>query len=138
MPIEITYTLESIKEVAEKIFEQGKPHTVWAFDAPMGAGKTTLINLLCKHIFLIKDTTSSPTFSIINEYESPIYGKVAHMDWYRLKDEEDAILAGVEDALDHSAYSLVEWPEKAVGLLPEDTFFVRIEVLDEHHRKIRC
>jgi tRNA threonylcarbamoyladenosine biosynthesis protein TsaE len=84
----------------------------------------------------VRDTVSSPTFSLINEYESAIAGTVYHMDWYRLKDEEEAIQAGIEDALISGNLCFVEWPEKAAGLLPEKPFEVFMEILDEKMRRI--
>ena len=117
-------------------FETYKNNKVWAFNAPMGAGKTTFINALCKNILEIEEISSSPTFSIINEYYSPVVGQIFHLDLYRLRDEEEAIQAGVEDTLYSGKMCLVEWPEKATGLLPDDTVYFNIEVIDESSRKI--
>ena len=102
----------------------------------MGVGKTTFIHTLCEKTLHVQDNISSPTFAIINEYESTIAGTILHMDWYRLKNEDEAINAGVEDALNSGNICLVEWPEKAEGLLPKNTFKVYIEALDEHTRRI--
>lgn len=109
---------------------------IWAFDAVMGAGKTTFIKALCEDVLLCEDITSSPTFSIINEYKSPVAGKIFHMDWYRLKDEEEAIQSGVEDGLQSGDLCLVEWPERAPLLLPDDTLYIKIDVVSENGRKI--
>ncbi len=116
-------------------WKAGKDKKVWAFYAPMGSGKTTFIHALCE-ILEVGDTVSSPTFAIINEYRSRVARTIYHMDWYRLKDEEEAMNAGVEDALNSGDLCLVEWPEKAEGLLPDDTFHVHIEALDETTRRI--
>jgi tRNA threonylcarbamoyladenosine biosynthesis protein TsaE len=100
----------------------------------MGAGKTTLISAICKNMG-VKDQVSSPTFAIMNEYhanEKVIY----HMDWYRLKDEAEAQRAGVEMTLDEADFCLVEWPEKALGLLPSDTQFIKIDIIDKDYRRI--
>lgn len=134
--MEITFTHTDIAAAAAAFFKAFQNQRYWAFDAPMGAGKTTFINALCREVLHIKDVSSSPTFSIINEYESEAYGKIIHMDWYRLKDEEEAIQAGVEDALYAGALCLIEWPEKAAGLLPDETLYLRIDIVDEHTRKI--
>ena len=94
------------------------------------------IYCLCNEVLLINANASSPTFSIINEYSSSIVGTVLHMDWYRLKNEAEAIDAGVEDALFSGNLCLVEWPEKAVELLPNETLHLQIEIIDEKTRRI--
>ena len=81
----------------------------------------------------------SPTFSIINEYsytENGTEKKIFHLDLYRLKDEEEAIQAGVEDCLYSDNICLVEWPEKAPGIFPEDTLHVYIEVIDSYQQEV--
>jgi tRNA threonylcarbamoyladenosine biosynthesis protein TsaE len=101
----------------------------------MGSGKTTFINAFCK-LLRIDEVSSSPTFSIINEYDSKLVGTVFHLDLYRLKDEEEAIDAGVEDVLYSGRYCFVEWPEKAQGILPEDALKVHISLVDSTTRVI--
>lgn len=136
--VQKTYTLAEINDVAAHVFETYKAHKVWIFEAAMGAGKTTFINALCRHVLNIADVSGSPTFSIINEYYSPQYGKIFHLDLYRLRDEEEAIQAGVEDALYSDAFlCLVEWPEKAAGILPDDALVIEIETPDEDTRTMR-
>lgn len=124
-----------IRQVAKELWKEGKRYTVWAFHAPMGAGKTTLIHALCEELG-VKTSISSPTFAIINEYSSPEAGSIYHMDWYRLKDEEEAVNAGVEDCLNSGNLCLVEWPDKAPGLLPGNTFHINIEALDQQSRRL--
>jgi tRNA threonylcarbamoyladenosine biosynthesis protein TsaE len=104
----------------------------------MGAGKTTFILALCE-MKGVKEVMGSPTFSIINEYffkENSGAGKIYHIDLYRLKDEEEAIRAGVEDCFysDHTCF--IEWPEKAPGILPPGTLHVFIEVTDTQTRSL--
>jgi tRNA threonylcarbamoyladenosine biosynthesis protein TsaE len=77
----------------------------------------------------------SPTFSIINEYSSPD-GKIFHIDLYRLKDEEEAIRAGVEDCLYSGEICLVEWPQRAPGIFPPETVYISIDLIDRVTRKI--
>lgn len=132
----IDFTIDTIQNVARTMWNRYAGKKIWAFDAAMGAGKTTFIKTLCEDVLLCEDITSSPTFSIINEYKSPVAGKIFHMDWYRLKDEEEAIQSGVEDALQSGALCLVEWPERAPLLLPDDTLYIKIDVLSESKRKI--
>jgi tRNA threonylcarbamoyladenosine biosynthesis protein TsaE len=100
----------------------------------MGAGKTTLIAAIGKALG-IQEAMSSPTFSIMNEYE--VHGKlIYHMDWYRLESEAEARQAGVEAAMEEADLSLVEWPEKAPNLVPEHAVVLHIEILDPAHRRI--
>lgn len=131
----ITYKIRDINSAAQQLWDEGKEHKVWAFYGPMGAGKTTFIHALC-NILQVTGAVSSPTFAIINEYNSPLAGAIYHMDWYRLKDEEEAIQAGVEDCLYGGNLCLVEWPEKAAGILPDDVLNITIEALDEETRRI--
>ena len=112
---------------------------VFAFHGEMGAGKTTFIHALCEEQG-VKDVVSSPTFSIINEYvyrDSGIDRKIYHIDLYRLRDEDEARNAGVEDCLysDHICY--VEWPDKSPGLFPEDTIHVTIQAIGDQTRLVR-
>ena len=135
--MEVVFKLEEIDVVAKQIWEAGKQHKQWVFYAEMGSGKTTLIHALCTYLE-VDGAVSSPTYAIINEYKSKVVGTIYHHDWYRLKDEEEAINAGVEDALLNGELSLIEWPEKAEGLLADNTFKITITVIDEQTRKVTC
>ena len=128
------YTLDQTNEIANQLVQQYASNTVWVFQAPMGAGKTTLIAAIGKAMG-IQEAMSSPTFSIMNEYE--VQGKlIYHMDWYRLDNEAEARQAGVEAALEEADMSLVEWPEKASNLVPDDAVLIHIEILDPNRRRI--
>lgn len=130
-----TYNIAEIDRIAKEVWQSGSHYKVWTFYASMGAGKTTFIHALCEHL-QVKDTISSPTFALINEYSSPVAGTIYHMDWYRLKDEQEAIQAGMEDAILSNHYCFIEWPEIAGELLPENVFVINIELVDENTRKI--
>ena len=123
-----TYQLHEIKRAAIWFWQATDDKKVIAFHGAMGAGKTTLIHALCE-VKGVKDVVGSPTFSIINEYGFP-GGMIYHIDLYRLKDEQEATRAGVEDCLYSDHICFVEWPEKAPGLFPIDTIHVFIEVVD--------
>ncbi len=129
------YGLDQINSVAAAILKEGKKHSVWAFYAPMGSGKTTFIHALCE-LLGVNSNVSSPTYAIINEYQTNNQAVIYHMDWYRLKDAQDAINAGVEEHLLSGNTCFVEWPENAIGLLPDNTFHVKIEILNESTRRI--
>ena len=128
------YTLDQTDEIAAQLVQQYASKPVWVFQAPMGAGKTTLIAAIGKAMG-IRAPMSSPTFSIMNEYL--VQGKlIYHMDWYRLENEAEARQAGVEAALEEADISLVEWPEKAPNLVPENAVVLHIEILDPSRRRI--
>ena len=137
--MEWSFTLSNINQVAKEFWEATKDHLVFAFHGQMGAGKTTFIHALCDAKG-VKDVVGSPTFSIINEYEYDCEGTkkvLFHMDLYRLKDEEEAQRAGVEDALYSGYCCLVEWPEKAPGIFPPDTLYVHLELIDSATRRLK-
>jgi tRNA threonylcarbamoyladenosine biosynthesis protein TsaE len=133
-PVKITYELSGIKEAAARFWKEIDDKKLLAFHGNMGAGKTTFIHALCEAKG-VKDVIGSPTFSIINEYYYPS-GKIFHIDLYRLKDEEEAIRAGVEDCLYSDHICFVEWPDKAPGLFPTNTVHVFIEVKDSETRDL--
>jgi tRNA threonylcarbamoyladenosine biosynthesis protein TsaE len=133
--MEMVYRVEDISKAAEILWQTAKGSKVLAFYGEMGAGKTTFIHALC-HKLGVNGTLSSPTFSIINEYDSEDMGVVYHIDLYRCKNEEEAIRAGVEDCLYSGNTCLVEWPSRAEGLLPPATVRVNINEIDDQTRKI--
>lgn len=137
--MEWSFSLDNINEVAKAFWKATDGKMVFAFHGQMGAGKTTFIHALCD-AKRVKDVVGSPTFSIINEYEYDCEGTkkaLFHMDLYRIKDEEEALRAGVEDALYSGYICLVEWPEKAPGILPDNTVHVFIELVDDKTRRLK-
>jgi len=132
--MEWIYTLPEINEMARVFWESFPDKKIYAFKGYMGSGKTSFINALCKAKFVL-ETPGSPTFSIINEY-SYRGGIIYHLDLYRLKDEEEAIRAGVEDCLNSGEICLLEWPDRAPGIFPENTLGIILEIINEHTRKI--
>jgi tRNA threonylcarbamoyladenosine biosynthesis protein TsaE len=133
--MEWTYTLTEIDEMARVFWKNFPDNKIYAFHGDMAVGKTSFIRALCA-VKKVKETVSSPTFSIINEYSYP-EGSLYHLDLYRLKDEREAIRAGVEDCIYSGAICLVEWPERAPGIFPEKTLGIFLELLDQITRKIR-
>lgn len=134
--MERIFSLEQIDAVAHDFLIEFSNYRCIAFEATMGSGKTTFICALGRQLG-IQDALSSPTFSIINEYLIPSTHQVIyHMDWYRLKSEEDAIQAGVLDILESGNLCFIEWPSIAEGLLPENCVRVSLEFISENERKI--
>jgi tRNA threonylcarbamoyladenosine biosynthesis protein TsaE len=132
--MEWTYGLSQIDEMARVFWKTFPDKKIYAFQGQMGAGKTSFIRSLCA-VKKVKEMVSSPTFAIINEYSYPD-GILFHLDLYRLKDEQEALRAGVEDCLNSGAICLLEWPERAPGILPEGTLGIVLETMDEMTRKI--
>jgi tRNA threonylcarbamoyladenosine biosynthesis protein TsaE len=130
-----TFSLSELEGTVWNLLPHFTHSSVIAFHGEMGAGKTTFISTLCKAMG-VEGATSSPTFSIINQYVSDGGTTIYHMDWYRLRDEEEAIQAGVEDALYSGYLCLVEWPEKAPSLLPSDTLHVKLEAINSNTRRL--
>lgn len=108
---------------------------IWLFDAPMGAGKTTLIQAVCKALRL-QGAFSSPTYSIVNEYHGPGGQAAYHMDLYRLKDLDEALDIGIEEYLYSGAYCFIEWPGLIEPLLPDGCFRIKMTIESDSERKI--
>ena len=125
-----TITLNDLSELpsaAKQLLALCGDKKIFAFSGQMGAGKTTFIKALCEALE-VRDTISSPTFSIVNEYLSGKGEKVYHFDFYRIKSESEAYDMGYEDYLYSNAWCFIEWPEKIAGLLPPGTVSVTISV----------
>jgi len=132
--MKIEFCLNEINTVAKHIFEQN-PERVILFEAEMGTGKTTLIKALCKAL-KVEDTISSPTFSLVNEYESTSAELIYHFDFYRLKSEAEALDFGVEDYLYSGNYCFLEWSEKIPNLIPDKHTVIKIKVLENGKREL--
>ncbi len=132
--MKIDYSIDEIHRAAAHCIEIINGRKVIAFHGPMGSGKTTLIHAICDEK-KVTSPVSSPTFALINEYNSPD-GSIFHIDLYRLNDEEEAVRAGVEDCLYSGKTCLVEWPEKAPSIFPDDTVHLFIEPLNDQKRRL--
>ncbi|MGN6179694.1 MAG: tRNA (adenosine(37)-N6)-threonylcarbamoyltransferase complex ATPase subunit type 1 TsaE [Mucilaginibacter sp.] len=123
-----------LSAAAKKILDFAGDEKVFLFYGQMGAGKTTLVSALCRELG-VTENTSSPTFAIVNEYRSP-KNNIFHFDFYRLKNQTEALDIGFEEYLDSGKYCFIEWPEKIPDLLPEHHLRISITVTGEQTRDI--
>ena len=133
--MEIIFNLDDIENAAKEFIECSNGHKVFAFTGELGAGKTTLINTICKQLG-VTETVTSPTYAIIQEYHYEKKSIIYHIDMYRIKDIEEAIEAGVEDCLLSNKLCMVEWPERAILLFPPETVFASLQTLSANTRKL--
>lgn len=122
------FSLNELSDVAQKVLKNSDSK-VLLFYGKMGAGKTTLIKEIVKQLGVL-DVTSSPTFSIVNEYLNDQNEPIYHFDFYRIEDEGEAYQFGAEEYLDSGNWCLVEWPEKVQNLLPLDAVEIHLTVND--------
>ena len=130
----IIFSIEQLEEVAQKIIANN-PAKVILFHGDMGVGKTTLIKELCKTLG-VAGATSSPTFSLVNEYEANDNQLVYHFDFYRLNKEEEALDMGVDDYLYSGNWCFIEWAEKISNLIPETHSVITISQLPDGKRSL--
>lgn len=133
----MTITVNNLQELdaaAKQILSRFPNDRNFLLYGSMGAGKTTLVNSFCR-LLGVSDSTSSPTFSIVNEYSAPD-GPVYHFDFYRLKHEEEAFDMGYEEYFYTDAYCFIEWPEKIPNLLPEQSRQITLTALSSSSRSI--
>ena len=119
--------LSELPTIAKAIIDLSKEQKIIAFYGAMGAGKTTLIKEIAKQLG-VTGVTSSPTFSLINEYHSADGTIIYHFDFYRIKNIDEAYDIGYEDYFYSNHYCFIEWPEKIEELLPSDTIKVSIKL----------
>jgi tRNA threonylcarbamoyladenosine biosynthesis protein TsaE len=123
----VIHSLDDLPFAAKSLLEALGSRKIVAFNAAMGAGKTTLIAALLRAMG-IQNIEGSPTYAIVNAYESVYFGSVFHFDVYRLESVEEALDIGMEEMIYSGAYCFIEWAEKVELLLPEDTVMVSITV----------
>lgn len=127
--------LGDLPETAEEIIGALDGRNVIAFFGAMGAGKTTLIREICALVGS-EDVVTSPTFALVNRYESGKGFPIYHFDFYRIERPEEAFDMGYEEYFYSDGLCLVEWSEKIEELLPDDVMRVEIEVLSPTKRRI--
>ncbi|WP_073371462.1 tRNA (adenosine(37)-N6)-threonylcarbamoyltransferase complex ATPase subunit type 1 TsaE [Flavobacterium fluvii] len=130
--MEINFSLDQLEAVAQQILEQN-PNKVILFHGEMGVGKTTLIKILAKTLG-VNDMTSSPTFSLVNEYQTNDNQTVYHFDFYRLNKEVEALDMGADEYLYSGNWCFIEWAEKIPSLIPEAHSVINISLLPDGNR----
>lgn len=133
--VEKTYQLHDLDLVAEELVSAAGKERIWVFQGQMGAGKTTLIKALCRQ-FAVLDAVSSPSFGIVNQYETADHQPIYHFDFYRIEDPLEALEIGVEEYFYSGNYCWIEWAENLGGFIPEQFFLVKLEVVSPNQRKI--
>ena len=130
-------SLADINEAAKQFIENMGDGKVFAFYGKMGAGKTTFIKAICEELG-VDDVITSPTFAIVNEYQSATTGdSIYHFDFYRIKKLEEVYDMGYEDYFYSGSLCFLEWPELIDDLLPEDATKVTTEATDDGGRVVK-
>ncbi|OAB26400.1 tRNA threonylcarbamoyladenosine biosynthesis protein TsaE [Flavobacterium fryxellicola] len=131
----IIFSIDQLEEVAQQIIASN-PKKVILFHGEMGVGKTTLIKQLCKTLG-VTGATSSPTFSLVNEYETIVNQLIYHFDFYRLNEEVEALDMGIDDYLYSGNWCFIEWAEKIPNLIPEAHSVLTISSLADGKRYLQ-
>ena len=132
MKTEFEYTLDEIESAASEIIKAFDGRKIVRFIGEMGAGKTTMIKSLCKLLGVDEEVTS-PTFTIVNEYEGAGC-RVFHFDFYRVKNQQEAIDLGLADYFYSGEYVFMEWPQLVDDFMPDDVVTLTIKEIDPTKR----
>jgi tRNA threonylcarbamoyladenosine biosynthesis protein TsaE len=125
--IMLSDSVEATQAIAERVTPSLAPATVLALHGDLGSGKTCFVTGIARALG-IDDPITSPTFTMINEYDGT--RRLCHMDLYRIGDPDELFSLGLEDYIDNDGITIIEWAERAGDLLPEDTIHILFEVLD--------
>ena len=131
--MEYVYNLNDIDKASKLVIDNIKT-TVVRIDGKMGAGKTKIISNICMQLG-VKEIITSPTFSLINTYQS-VNGPIYHFDFYRIQNSNEALDIGVEEYLDSGNICFLEWAEKIEHHLPINYDHYTLKVLNDTTRKI--
>ena len=132
--MEIIFSIDEIQNVARKIISEN-PKKVILFNGNMGVGKTTLIKALATELG-VTNATSSPTFSLVNEYQAANNQLVYHFDVYRLKNEIEALDMGIDEYLYSGHWCFIEWAEKIPNLIPEEHSVIHLSLTSDGKRHL--
>ncbi len=131
----IVEDLARLNSAAKELIGLCSDKKLFAFYGGMGSGKTTIIKAICEYLGAV-DLVSSPTFTLVNEYLTKEGKALYHIDFYRIKKQEEVFDFGIEEYLTGESYCFMEWPELVEEILPEDTVKIRIEVDKDEKRKL--
>lgn len=131
----VANNINELEQAAKQLLSIHQQQRLFAFYGEMGAGKTTFIKSICKELG-VTENTSSPTFSLVNEYKTKSGETIFHFDFYRINKLPEVYDMGYEDYFYSGAYCFVEWPEKVESLMPEETVKVRIKEAIDGQREI--
>jgi tRNA threonylcarbamoyladenosine biosynthesis protein TsaE len=133
----IANTPADLPSVAAQLLATTTPSRIFTLTGEMGAGKTTFVAAIAQHLG-VTEPTSSPTYSIVQEYESAdAHTTVLHLDLYRLKTLEEALDIGIEELLDRSnVYIFIEWADLILPILPDDVVHIRVHIEENEARRI--
>ncbi len=126
---------KDLDKTAKEIIKCSEEENIWIFYGEMGAGKTTLIKAIADQLD-IEDNVHSPTFSIVNEYGNVRNEVFYHFDFYRIKNETEAMDIGIEEYFDSGDLCFIEWPQKIPLLLPEKYLKIEIKITSHTGREI--
>ena len=132
--MKLAFSIEDIHSAATTVLSS-HPNKVILFNGEMGVGKTTFIKALCQALG-VQEATSSPTFSLVNEYEGENGNLIYHFDVYRLKDENEAYDMGMDEYLYSGAWNFIEWAEKIPSLIPEEYSVIDLTKLPDGKRQL--
>lgn len=124
-----------MQETVKLLLQIAGSRRLFAFYGPMGSGKTTIIKAICKELGAI-DPGSSPSFTIVNEYLTSAGESLYHLDFYRIRKQEEVYDFGFEEYLSSGSYCFMEWPEMVEEMLPPETYRIRISVGDKNERNL--
>lgn len=124
-----------LADAAQKFLKHFGENRIFAFYGSMGAGKTTIIKAICQALGAV-DIVSSPTFTLVNEYKTTKGETLYHIDFYRIKKQEEVFDFGIEEYLAGDSFCFMEWPELVEEILPRETISVRISVGENQERTL--
>jgi tRNA threonylcarbamoyladenosine biosynthesis protein TsaE len=126
-------SLKELDSAAARFLDLAEGHSVIAFSGELGAGKTTFIQAMCRTLGVDVEV-NSPTFSLVNEYFTPEGNSIFHFDLYRIETPEELFDMGYEEYFYSGSMCLIEWPEKARKLIPENALWVEISIGENEER----
>ena len=131
----LNYQLSELPAIAKLVLDNSSSRILLFYGA-MGSGKTTLIKELTNQLG-VKNVTSSPTFSLVNEYHTQEGESLFHFDFYRIEKEEEAYDMGIEEYFDRNAWCFIEWPENVENLLPLESVVIKLTINPDNSRNIQ-